>query len=154
MLSNHHVTVALLVTPVLAVIAWFGMGWLFDERAAIAVAPVMGNAYPLVERSGCRYGGGVCKLTNNDLELTLRVSSGGQLVLEANVPLDAVFSSLGSQYSTPPQVGEALSSSHRTWRLNNIEPLHGDDTVRLVALHRGSQFFGEAVLRFMAPQRP
>lgn len=69
MWKNKHVVIAMLVTPVLAVLAWFGVDSMVAERAQVAKP---GETYPLVVRSNCRYDSGACDLANSELKLTLR----------------------------------------------------------------------------------
>ncbi len=59
----------MLVSPVLAVIAWYGVDSMVAERAQSAKP---GDSYPLVARSNCRYDSGACDLVNNDFKLTLK----------------------------------------------------------------------------------
>ena len=68
MWKDKHVVIALIVAPILAVIAWFGVDYIVAERAQPAEA---GSMYPLVARSNCRYDSGSCDLVNNDFEVTL-----------------------------------------------------------------------------------
>ena len=69
MWKDKHVVVALIVAPILAVIAWFGVDYIVAEKAQPAEP---GSMYPLVARSNCRYDSGSCDLVNNDFEVTLR----------------------------------------------------------------------------------
>lgn len=69
MWKNKHVVIAMLVAPVLAVLAWYGVDAMVAERAKAAKP---GDSYPLVARSNCRYDSGACDLVNNDFKLTLR----------------------------------------------------------------------------------
>ena len=69
MWKDKHVVIALIVAPILAVIAWFGVDYIVAEKAQPAEA---GSMYPLVARSNCRYDSGSCDLVNNDFEVTLR----------------------------------------------------------------------------------
>ena len=69
MWKDKHVVIALIVAPILAVIAWFGVDYIVAEKAQPAEP---GSMYPLVARSNCRYDSGSCDLVNNDFEITLR----------------------------------------------------------------------------------
>ena len=69
MWKDKHVVVALIVAPILAIIAWFGVDYIVAEKAEPAEP---GSMYPLVARSNCRYDSGSCDLVNNDFEVTLR----------------------------------------------------------------------------------
>jgi hypothetical protein len=70
MWKNKHVVIAMLVAPILAVIAWYGVDAIVAERAESAQP---GSAYPLVARSNCRYESGQCDLVNHDFKLVIRV---------------------------------------------------------------------------------
>ena len=68
MWKNKHVVVALIVAPILSILAWFAVGQIAGEKPKPAEA---GNTYKLVARSNCRYASGSCNLHNADFELTL-----------------------------------------------------------------------------------
>lgn len=95
MWTNKHVIVALLVAPVLAVMAWFGVDAIVAERAEPAQP---GKMYPLIAKPSCRRPGGNCELTNNEFELTIRVThrpaDKTALVFESNYTLSGVVVSL------------------------------------------------------------
>ena len=91
MFTNKHIIVAMLVTPVLAILAWFAVGAFVGEDPQQA-AP--GQSYPLVERSNCRYDSGQCDLRNEDLRLSITVettASGATLLLSSSHALDQVL---------------------------------------------------------------
>ena len=69
MWKDKHVVIALIVAPILAIIAWVGVDYIVAEKAQPAEP---GSMYPLVARSNCRYDSGSCDLVNNDFEVTLR----------------------------------------------------------------------------------
>ena len=68
MWKNKHIVVALIVAPILSILAWFAVGQIAGEKPKPAEA---GNTYKLVARSNCRYASGSCNLHNADFELTL-----------------------------------------------------------------------------------
>ena len=68
MWKNKHVVVALIVAPILSILAWFAVGQIAGEKPQPAEA---GNTYKLVARSNCRYASGSCNLHNADFELTI-----------------------------------------------------------------------------------
>lgn len=91
MFTNKHIIIALLVTPVLAILAWCAVGTFVGEEPTQAVA---GQSYPLVERSNCRYDSGQCDLRNEDLQLHINLGhsiSGPVLILSSNHSLDAAL---------------------------------------------------------------
>ena len=97
MWKNKHVVIAMLVAPLLAIIAWYGVDSIVAERAESAKP---GEHYPLVARSNCRYESGQCDLVNNDFKLVIlavEVQSGKTvLALESEFPLVSARLSLVS----------------------------------------------------------
>jgi len=69
MWKNKHLIVAMLVTPILAILAWYAVGAWVGEKPHAAKP---GGAYKLVARSNCRYESGQCDLFNNDFKLKLK----------------------------------------------------------------------------------
>ena len=69
MWKDKHVVIALIVAPILAIIAWFGVDYIVAEKAQPAEP---GSMYPLVARSNCRYDSGSCDLVNNDFKVRIR----------------------------------------------------------------------------------
>ena len=69
MFKNKHVVIAMLVAPVLAIMAWFAVDYFVGERPHAATP---GSAYTLVAKSNCRYASGQCDLENADFKLRIR----------------------------------------------------------------------------------
>ena len=76
MWKNRHFVVALLVAPILALIAYFATDYIVAERPQAAVS---GSSYPLAAKSNCRYASGECDLENGDVRLRVTVSRAAQL---------------------------------------------------------------------------
>ncbi|TVZ41493.1 hypothetical protein P886_0839 [Alteromonadaceae bacterium 2753L.S.0a.02] len=87
-LKNKHLITAMLVAPILAVIAYFATDYLVAERPHSAKA---GGSYPLVALSNCRYESGVCTLKNAEVKLEITAerlaSNKVKLVLTSELPL-------------------------------------------------------------------
>ncbi|MDJ0794251.1 MAG: hypothetical protein QNI98_08390 [Woeseiaceae bacterium] len=69
MFKNKHMIVAMLVAPVLAIMAWFAVDYFVAERPHAAKP---GSAYTLIAKSNCRYASGQCDLENADFKLSIR----------------------------------------------------------------------------------
>lgn len=67
-LKNKHMITAMLIAPVLALIAYFATDYLVAERPHAAQA---GEVYPLRASPNCRYQSGHCTLKNADVEMEL-----------------------------------------------------------------------------------
>ena len=68
MIKDKHVIVAMLVAPILAIIAWFGVDQIVAEKPQVLEA---GGTYSLLARSNCRYDSGRCDMENADVEVSL-----------------------------------------------------------------------------------
>jgi hypothetical protein len=151
-LKNKHVLVASLVAPVLALIAWFAVDYLFGEKPHAAME---GSSYALVEKPDCRWESGHCGLKNNDFELTMAFERlpGGQLRLQLDsvFPLDGVMLALAleGRETQPPQAMRPAGSDGLRWTLDTSPVRAGEERIRLVAASGGVNYFGEASTEFM-----
>ncbi len=150
--TNKHFVIALLVAPVLAILAWFAAGYFAGERALPAQT---GQSYPLLEKSNCRWESGACDLENEDLQLTLALepsARGPQLVLRASHALDGVVVGIGDpEASSPPQPMQGVSDDAREWRLPVAAVPGPAQRIHLVAMAGGSAFFADAATVFLQP---
>ena len=153
MLSNKHLVVAFIVGPVLAILAWFAVGQLVGNRAALAVS---GESYPLLEKSDCRYASGHCKLENQDFKLALSVEHHGLdfvLVLASDYALEGVMVSVGVPGgAAKPEAMQTGDKGGMQWKytLEGIPDL--EERIHLVASSGGSQYFGDAATLFIKRQ--
>ena len=99
--TNKHVVIALIVAPILAILAWFAVGQLAGEKALPAER---GKSYPLVEKSNCRYESGRCDLENEDFKLLLQWQEGKNLMLQSAHPLQGVMIAVGNSGQELPPV--------------------------------------------------
>jgi len=157
MWSNKHVIIAMLVAPVLAIIAWFGVDYLVAEQAQPAE---QGGMYRLVARSNCRYDSGQCDLANNDLKMSIRPTdlqaSRTILSLESEFVLEQVRFALviganevlGNAAQTQTPEGETL------WVINI--PAHADPeaVLRVAVTVQQSVYFAEVPVVFMRSPPP
>jgi len=148
-LKNRQVVTAMLVAPLLAVLAWFGVGWLSGDTSATPSIAQPGEAYPLIERSGCRYGGGRCVLANEDVELELSVGDDQWARIVSTVPLQSLMVALRSWPDQMPRSAEPVSDAGVEWRVHLDGQPALDDALRLAAVAGGAAYFGEASLRFL-----
>jgi len=151
LLRNRHFITALLVAPLLAVLAWFAVGQWAEEPALQPTPARSGNSYPMIERPGCRYAGGECGLSNEDFKLALAVTQDGQLRLASAVALDYVLVGLASAAGQPPSQAQPVSARRDRWVHSFSVLPSSDDRLRVVAGVDGASWFGEASLVFTAP---
>ena len=148
--TDKHVVIALLVAPILAIASWYAVGWLAGDLAESEVAK-SGQAYPLLERSGCRYEGGECRVSNGDFILTLTmgtVDNEGAIYIQSALPLESLLVGLRSSGDRPPLVAQRQSNNTRDWMFLAQGPIASDDALRIVAVTGGAAYFGEVSLTF------
>ena len=150
--TNKHVVIAMIVAPVLAVLAWFAAGQFAGEKPQAAIP---GQSYPLVEKSNCRYPSGACDLENEEFHLRLaQITEGSlELVLISSHSLDgAVLGVAMPGEDSPPTTMRAVDGQGLEWRLVlGNEPLPGQ-RIRLVAMAGGSSYFADVATAFLEPQ--
>lgn len=147
MWKNKHVIIALLVAPVLALVAWFAIDRMVAE---VPHAAVPGAVYELVARPSCRYPGGRCELVNGDFRLELKIDADGALSLGASHALDAVQVAIGGVASKfgPPRALVAVDAHGTAWRVP-LDGVSAAGSLRLLADAGGSQYYAETSLAFV-----
>lgn len=150
MFTNKHVIIALIVGPILAILAWIGVGQIAGEQAAVAVA---GQSYPLVEKSDCRYESGHCRLENKDFKLILKIERRNidtVLVLKSDHPLDRVLVSVAEPGSdTSPLAMHASDAQNMEWVISVEQMPTPQQRIYLVASSAGVQYFGDVATLFI-----
>ena len=151
MLTSKHVLAALLVAPILAVLAWYGAGQLNDDEEQKAAPAQAGTSYPMIERPGCRYPGGACGLSNEDFKLAIVLMPTGQLRMVSAVPLDYVLVGLESANDQGPVKALPVSVEQDKWVHNFAVVPSSEDRLRVVTGVSGASWFGEVALTFTEP---
>ena len=153
--KNKHMTVAMIVTPILAILAWFVADRMVGEAPHAAVE---GNSYPLVELPNCRYDSGNCSLKNEDfrLDINFTAATAGSvlLLLESEFPLEGVklaVASAGSTSTTPREM-QAVDGSAVNWSIEIEMPDPETDRLQLVASAQQTLYYGEVSTNFMLPK--
>ena len=155
MFTNKHVVVAVLVAPVLAILAWFAIDYFLAERPHAAKA---GGSYKLVARSNCRYASGQCDLANGDFELHLEptaVSSTAlTLAIRSRFPLrQATIGFVNGE--SPPLPSKMTSEDDQAtrWTATLALPEGNVSTLGLVVSSQGSDYFAEIPTSFLELKR-
>ncbi|WP_025673194.1 hypothetical protein [Salinivibrio socompensis] len=147
LLTNKHVIIAMLVAPVLAVIAYFAVDASVSE---VPKAAQLGKSYPLAVRSNCRYTSGFCQLENGDMKLKLE-SQGiedNQLTLRliSELPLEGVRIGLAQ---TSPQAMQATDDKGTHWLVSLPAPESNDAQIRVAVSMAGSHYFAQTPATFI-----
>ena len=150
MFSNKHVVIAMIVTPILAILAWFAVGQFTGERPHKAL---VGQSYSLVEKSNCRYASGACDLENEDFKLRITLAgspAGPRLLLSASHSLEGVLFAVGEPDSeSAPTMMRSADDDGREWHLSLGRMPGPRERIRLVARAAGSSWYAEASTLFM-----
>ena len=161
MWTDRHVITALLVAPVLAILAWFAVGSLGGEKARPARS---GAAYPLLEKSNCRYASGVCDLENTDFKVRLSFTdnvsgelsgdrsgnAGGRLDVYLSHAVDSALLSLTrAPGDAAPSAMRRADTEGRRWRFALERQPDREQRLRLVLSRRGVAYFAELSSAFL-----
>ena len=145
-LANKHFVIAMIVTPILAVLAWIAVGQVAGEQPQPAKA---GQAYPLIEQSNCRYESDACDLSNEDFKLRLTMNH-TLLNISASHPLEGVLLAVGTPgLDLPPGVMNPASDDGTFWQIDLGRLPGADEKIRVVARASGSDYFAEASTTFL-----
>lgn len=140
MLANRHIVAALLIAPLLAVVAWFAVDLWVGEQAQ---PPRQGDAYPLIASSGCRYAGGRCVLKNGNLEIELRVTESTELEATSSHDLEQVlvaWASDSQSFSEPSMMRSV--DGRRRWRIS-VSDATSNIGLRLLATAQTATYYIE-----------
>jgi hypothetical protein len=149
--TNKHVIVALIIAPVLSILAWLAVGSFTGEQAQPAQ---VGKSYPLLEKSNCRYPSGQCELENEDFSIILRINLLQELTVISAFPLDGVRVALVKSGVTDDQ-GKAMrkiDAEGLHWSMPLYELPEADARILLAAGAGGSTWFGDAATLFAQPE--
>ncbi|MGB5491357.1 MAG: hypothetical protein WBM76_11070 [Woeseiaceae bacterium] len=155
MFTNKHVVVAMLVAPVLAILAWFAIDYFIAERPHAAKA---GGSYKLIAKSNCRYDSGQCDLENGDFELTLQpievTKAAITLRLKSLFPLQQA--TIGFINDNPQPVASKMTSttSEATeWSATLALPSGNASTLGIAVTSGSASYFAEIPTTFLELNR-
>ena len=149
--TNKHVVVAMLVAPVLAILAWYSIDYFLAEKPHAALP---GAAYALIAKSNCRYDSGECDLENGDFKLTLRpvtgASGGTALELSSRFPLKtATVGLVDGSNEAPPVAMRAVGAESSKWLAALPDPLSPTTLIRLAVIAEESSYYAEVPVVFL-----
>lgn len=150
-LTNKHVIIALIVAPILAIIAYFAVDHTVSEAPKNAVA---GTHYPLVAKSNCRYKSGKCTFKNGDIEIELiSDESDPSLVsftLNSDLPLQGVKLALTENTKQASPIEMQTANYQQTeWQVSLDNNTTDTTRLLLVVALNDSLYFGETEATFI-----
>ncbi len=151
MWKNKHVVVALLVAPLLSIMAWYAVGNLVGEKPESAQE---GKTYKLVARSNCRYASGSCDLHNADFKLLIEpemlAASSVALTLTSSHELQSAVLGLVSGASAPQPAPMTRTADDGTeWQGLVPRPRSPDDRIRIAVTAQGATWYAEVPTIFL-----
>lgn len=151
MFKNWHLIIAMIVAPILAVMAWFAVDYFVAERPHAALE---GAAYTLIAKSNCRYDSGQCDLENSDFKLSIRptsiTASGVQLEMTSAFPLQSATLGLvndGTPASPSPMTATSNEALHWTTRMDS--PVGENSIIRVAVTAEGVAWYAEIPTVFL-----
>lgn len=152
MFKNKHVVIAMLVAPVLSIMAWFAVDYFLSERPHAAKE---GAAYSLIARSNCRYDSGQCDLENSDFKVNIRPMSTTadsiQLELSSAFPLQsATLGVVNDGTPSPPAEMNPTTDERLRWTARIEQPVSDSATIRVAVTADGSTWYAEIPTVFLS----
>jgi hypothetical protein len=151
MWKNKHVVIALLVAPVLSILAWYAVGNLVGEQPQ---AVEEGKTYKLVARSNCRYASGSCDLHNAEFQLTIEpemmAASSIALTMTSSHSLQSAVLGLAEGDSgDQPAPMVATDEAGKTWQGLIPRPASPDARIRVAVIAQGATWYAEVPVIFL-----
>ena len=151
MFKNWHVIIAMIVAPILAVLAWLAVDYFVAERPHAAKE---GAAYSLIAKSNCRYDSGQCDLENSDFKVSIRpmsISSGSvQLELTSAFPLQsATLGVVNNGVPARPAEMSPTTDESLHWTARIDRPKAETSTIRVAVTADGSTWYAEIPVIFL-----
>lgn len=150
-LKNKHVILAMFITPVLAIIAYFATDHIVSEKPHKAQ---QGTTYKLAANPNCRYPSGRCTLRNGDVEVSIRLDrvsdAAFKLVLQSNTPVQNALASFATSTAEPqPTTLYRSAAEADTWNAEFRQADVENTTMRLVLEIADSIFYAETPAVFI-----
>ncbi len=152
MFKNKHFILALLIAPILSIIAYVGTDLAVSEKPQSAQE---GDSYKLASQSNCRYTSGLCNMENGDFKLKFRSESVSEdklvLSLYSQYPLENAQLSLVSdqQSAGEPVAMQPSDDGHQNWQLTLPAPNADSDWLRVVVKANNTLYYGETQTKFV-----
>lgn len=152
MFKNKHIITALIVAPILSVIAYLSVDYFVSERPHQAR---IGQSYELVQLPNCRYASGQCGLKNGNFKVVVTGESDGEgglsLQLESVFALDEAYVSIVSQpdMDAAPVAMLPTSDERKSWQLNLYAPNAIQQYLHLAVTTDGAVYYAESGMTFL-----
>jgi hypothetical protein len=152
MFKNKHIIAALIITPILAIIAYFATDYIVSEKPHKALP---GASYQLAEKPNCRYNSGRCGLKNADFtaDITVKHLDEGylNLTLKSAFPLQGVKLAMvdNPEQSGEPRAMKMQDQQGTEWTITLSKPRTDTSRIRLAMASGKSMYYGDTSTAFL-----
>ncbi|WP_413113797.1 hypothetical protein [Thaumasiovibrio sp. DFM-14] len=152
MFKSKHFILALLIAPILAIIAYFGTDMAVSEKPHAAQE---GESYKLASKSNCRYTSGLCNMENGEFKVQFRSEELGTdtltLSLTSVFPLDGVKVALAddTESAATPIDMQRSDDSGKAWTVTLPNAPLEQSELRVVISANNALYFGETGTEFV-----
>lgn len=152
MFKNKHFIIALLIAPILSLIAYFGTDMALSEKPHAAKE---GESYKLISKSNCRYTSGLCDMENGDFKVKFRseklTQDSLELSLHAAYPLEGVKLSVvdSQEQNAQPIDMTPAGQDGKNWIITLPKPASADSWLRVAIQSEGTLYYGETQTAFV-----
>ena len=152
MFKNKHMIVAMLVAPVLAIMAWFAVDYFVAERPHAAKP---GSAYTLIAKSNCRYESGQCDLENADFKLSIRpgmisASSVALTLTSSHTLQSAAMGLVDGDDAQPPAPLTPTGEAGTEWQALLPSPSSDEASFRIAVTANDATWYAEVPVVFIS----
>jgi hypothetical protein len=131
----------MIIAPILAVISWFAVDYYVKETPHKLKA---GGNYKLQVKPGCRWGSGVCELTNNEVKFRLTATQNNYnttILLHSSIELTGVQVALTSSATDITTRPSAMFSSDNVNYAINVDSIGDNQFLQLIMAHGDTLFY-------------
>ncbi|PMJ90428.1 hypothetical protein [Vibrio sp. 10N.261.55.A7] len=152
MFKNKHLVVAMLITPVLSILAYVGTDMALSEKPHAAKK---GEAYKLLSKSNCRYTSGLCDMQNGEFKVQFRSESITDtqlhLSLTSKLPLQGIKLSLvdNIEETGTPVSMQPLDDSELNWSIHLPAPNSDESWLRVAIQSEDTLYYGDTQTVFV-----
>ncbi|EEZ86876.1 conserved hypothetical protein [Vibrio harveyi 1DA3] len=152
MFKNKHFIIALLIAPILSLIAYFGTDMALSEKPHAAKE---GESYKLASKSNCRYTSGLCDMENGDFKVKFRseklTQDSLELSLHAAYPLEGVKLSVvdSQEQNAKPIDMKPADQAGQNWTITLPKPTSAESWLRVAIQSEGTLYYGETQTAFV-----
>jgi hypothetical protein len=148
--TNKHLITAMIVTPILAFIAYYAVDYTVSEKPHQARK---GQSYPLQAKSNCRYQSGHCTFKNGDITIDIKTKKTDDnvlsLTLTSNLAIQGAKVAIASDNTSPaPQDMRTTDRSRENWHITLANTLNDSSRLQIALMINDSLYYGETGTRF------